>query len=153
MIVAIDNNVLVSLVSDRAMFNNLETFLQQCNATLLIPTPVVAEFIAKDHNRRRMQFMTYEHHNKVVIGDFNTKAAFICGELGSKYHIDDEEKKQKVKVDLQILAIALANDAQFILSEDTDMPKYIDRLVITEVKLLHRKDLKLGLDLFDGIEE
>jgi rRNA-processing protein FCF1 len=54
-IVAIDNNVLVSLVSDRAVFNNLETFLQQCNATLLIPTPVVAEFIAKDHNRRRMQ--------------------------------------------------------------------------------------------------
>lgn len=152
MIVAIDNNVLVSLVAERAVFSNLETFLQQCNATLLIPTPVIAEFIAIDHNKRRMQFMTFEH-NKVMFGDFNKKAAFICGEFASQLPILPNEDKQKVKVDLQILAIAIANEAQFLLTEDKDMSKYIKTLGISEIKLLSKYELKLGLDLFDGIEE
>lgn len=153
MIVAIDNNVLVSLVADRAVFSNLETFLQQCNATLLIPTPVISEFIAKDHNKRRMQFMTFEH-NKVMFGDFNKKAAFICGEFASQMPSNQEDSdKQKVKVDLQILSIAIANEAQFLLTEDKDMSKYIKVLGISEIKILSKAELKLGLDLFDGIEE
>ncbi|MCO1653310.1 hypothetical protein M4D47_19660 [Acinetobacter baumannii] len=152
MIVAIDNNVLVSLVSERVVFTNLETFLQQCNATLLIPTPVIAEFIAKDHNKRRMQFMNFEH-NKVMFGDLDKKAAFICGELASQLCNKENDDKQKVKVDLQILAIALANRAQFLLTEDSDMTGYINRLGICDIKILSKNDLKLGLDLFDGLDD
>lgn len=153
MIVAIDNNVLVSLVTDRAVFSNLETFLQQCNATLLIPTPVIAEFVAKDHNKRRMQFMTFEH-NKVMFGDFNKKAAFICGEFASKLPSNSEDgDRQKIKVDLQILSIAIANEAVFLLTEDNDMQKYIKALGITEIKVMAKSDLKLGLDLFDNTTE
>lgn len=153
MIVAIDNNVLVSLVADRAVFSNLETFLQQCNATLLIPTTVIAEFIAKDHNKRRIQFMTFKH-NKVMFGDFNKKAAFICGEFASQLPSNPEVcDKQKVKVDLQILSIAIANEAVFLLTEDKDMQKYIKALGITEIKVMAKSDLKLGLDLFDNVTE
>ncbi|MFW1970485.1 hypothetical protein [Acinetobacter bereziniae] len=151
MIIAIDNNVLVSLVAERAVFNNLETFLHQCNATLLIPTPVIAEFIAIDHNKRRIQFMTFEHNN-VMFGDFNKKAAFICGEFASQLPNHSINDKQKVKVDLQILAIAIANEACYLLTEDKDMANYIKKLGISEVKLLSKDELKLGLDLFDGID-
>ncbi|UOH17164.1 PIN domain-containing protein [Acinetobacter sp. NyZ410] len=148
MIVAIDNCILVSLVSERAVYNNLETFLHQNNATLLIPTPVIAEFIAIDHNNRRNKLLTISH-NKVLNGAFDKKTAFICGELASK--LDKEflrTDKQKVKVDLQIIAIALANNAEVLLSEDRGIINAVKTLELN-LKIYKRDDLKIGLDLFD----
>ncbi|WP_151792025.1 PIN domain-containing protein [Acinetobacter soli] len=144
--------LLVSWATDRDVYVDLETFLKQSNATLLIPTPVIAEFLAKDLNKRRMKFMQMEH-NKVLIGDFDKKAAFICGEFTSDYEKDNEDKNQKVKVDLQILSIAIANEAEFLLTEDNDMQKYIKALGVTEIKVMARSGLKLGLDLFDNTAE
>lgn len=149
MIVAIDNNILIHLVSDRSVYNNLETFLHQNNATLLIPTPVIAEFTAHDFNRRRTQLLAYEH-NKVLTGILDKKAALICGEITSK--LDNEilkSERQRVKVDLQIIAIALANGADILLSEDKGVQKCVSNLEL-HLKVLSRNDLKIGLDLFDN---
>lgn len=149
MIVAIDNNILIHLVSDRAVHNNLETFLHQNNATLLIPTPVIAEFTAHDFNKRRMQLLAYEH-NKVLTGILDKKAALICGELASKLNKDIfNEDRQRVKVDLQIIAIALANGAEILLSEDNGVQKCVKNLGLV-LKVYSRNDLKIGLDLFDS---
>ncbi|UIZ94910.1 PIN domain-containing protein [Acinetobacter schindleri] len=149
MIVAIDNNILIHLVSDRAVHNNLETFLHQYNATLLIPTPVIAEFTAHDFNKRRMQLLSYEH-NKVLTGIFDKKAALICGELSSKLHKDIlNNDKQRVKVDLQIIAIALSNGAEILLSEDKGVLRSVKDLELN-LKVYSRKDIKIGLDLFDS---
>lgn len=149
MIVAIDNNILIQLVSNREIHNNLETFLHQNHATLLMPTPVVAEFTAYDFNKRRMQLLTYEH-NKVITGVLDKKAALICGELAQ--NLDRgifAEDKQRVKVDLQIIAISLANDAEILLSEDKGVKRCVDNLGLS-LQVLSRNDLKLGLDLFDN---
>lgn len=149
MIVAIDNNILIHLVSDRAVHNNLETFLHQNNATLLIPTPVIAEFTAHDFNKRRMQLLAYEH-NKVLTGILDKKAALICGELASKLNKDIfNDDRQRVKVDLQIIAIALANGAEILLSEDNGVQKCVKNLGLN-LKVYSRNDLKIGLDLFDS---
>lgn len=148
MIVAIDNNILVHLVSDRSVHHNLETFLHQNNATLLIPTPVIAEFTAHDFNKRRMQLLSYEH-NKVVTGILDKKAALICGELASKLDKNiHDENRQKVKVDLQIIAIALANGAEILLSEDKGVHRCVKNLELN-LKVFSRNDIKIGLDLFD----
>lgn len=148
MIVAIDNNILVHIVSDRAVHSNLETFLHQNNATLLIPTPVIAEFTAHDFNKRRMQLLAYEH-NKVLTGILDKKAALICGELASKLDKDIlNEDRQRVKVDLQIIAIALANGAEILLSEDRGVLRSVENLELN-LKVYSRGDIKLGLDLFD----
>ncbi|WP_180175967.1 PIN domain-containing protein [Acinetobacter sp. YH12025] len=148
MIVAIDNNILIHLVSDRSVHSNLETFLHQNNATLLIPTPVIAEFTAHDFNKRRMQLLAYEH-NKVLTGVLDKKAALICGELSSKLDKDIfNEDKQRVKVDLQIIAIALSNEAEILLSEDRGVLRSVKNLGL-DLKVYSRKDIKLGLDLFD----
>jgi predicted nucleic acid-binding protein len=148
-IVAIDNNILIHLVSDRAVHNNLETFLHQNNATLLIPTPVIAEFTAHDFNKRRMQLLSYEH-NKVLTGIFDKKAALICGELSSKLHKDIlNSDKQRVKVDLQIIAIALSNGAEILLSEDKGVLSCVKNLELN-LKVFSRNELKIGLDLFDN---
>lgn len=155
MIVAIDNNILVHLVSDRAAYNNLETFLHQNNATLLLPTPVIAEFIAYDFNKRRTQLLAYEH-GKVIVGVFDRKAALITGELASKLNklggLSDDPKRQKVKVDLQIIAIAIAEKAKILLSEDKGVKGIVKALYLEEdvgLKVYSREDIKIGLDLFD----
>lgn len=148
MIVAIDNNILVHLVSDRAVHNNLETFLHQNNATLLIPTPIIAEFTAYDFNKRRMQLLAYEH-NKILTGVLDKKAALICGELSSRLHKDADDDRQRVKVDLQVIAIALANGAEILLSEDKGVRKTVEKLGLN-LKVFSRKDIKIGLDLFDN---
>lgn len=152
MIVAVDNNVLVSLVSDRALFINLETYLQQNNASLLIPTPVIAEFLAYDLNERRTQLLALSH-NKILNGSFDRKAAIICGEiahdLGRAFFKPD---KQKVKVDIQIIAIAIANNAQVLLSEDNGVIKAVARLGLN-LQVLRRDQIKLGSSLFDNVEE
>lgn len=148
MIVAIDNNVLIHLVSDKAVHKNLETFLHQNNATLLIPTPVIAEFIGYDFTKRRVQLLSYEY-NKVLIGSLDRKAALICGELASKLHKDKNDNWQRVKVDLQIIAISLANGAKKLLSEDKGVQKTVTRLDLP-LEVISRDELKLGLDMFDS---
>lgn len=148
MIVAIDNNILIHLVSDRAVHYNLETFLHQNNATLLIPTPVIAEFTAYDFNKRRMQLLSYEH-SKVLIGTLDKKAALICGDLASKLHKDKDADWQRVKVDLQIIAISLANGAKKLLSEDKGVKKTVNSLGLS-LEVLSRNELRLGLDMFDN---
>lgn len=147
MIVAIDNNILINLVSDRAIYNNLETFLHQNNATLLIPTPVIAEFTAYDFNKRRMQLLSYEH-NKTIIGSLDKKVALICGDLANKLHKEKDDDWQRVKVDLQIIAIALANGAKILLSEDNGIKKTVKNLDLP-LEVVSREGLKLGLGLFD----
>lgn len=150
MIIAIDNNVLFSLLSDNLEKGNLETFLQQNDATLLIPTPVVAEFTAFDFNMQRQKLFSIKH-SKIIIGDLNQKAALICGHLNCQMDRKDlEGKKQKVKVDLQIVSIAIAYDASIILSEDVDVKKIVQKIgSSSRLQVYARKDMKLGLDLFD----
>ena len=151
MIVAIDNNILVQLVSDRAVRNNLETFLHQNNATLLIPTPVIAEFTAFDFNKRRMQLLSYEH-NKVITGVLDKKSALICGEITYKIHKNImNNDRQRVKVDLQIIAISLAYDAKILLSEDEGVIKSVKNLEL-DLNVYSRDNIKIGLDLFDNNE-
>ncbi len=72
-----------------------------------------------------------------------------CTNLAFKLHKDIfNEHKQKVKVDLQIIAIALANGAEILLSEDTGIQKCVNNLEL-DLKIYSRYDLKIGLDLFD----
>ena len=72
-----------------------------------------------------------------------------CTILAFKFHKDIfNEHKQKVKVDLQIIAIALANGAEILLSEDTGIQKCVNNLEL-DLKIYSRYDLKIGLDLFD----
>ncbi|MBR7681724.1 PIN domain-containing protein [Acinetobacter nosocomialis] len=149
MIVAIDTNVLVSLVNERATYINLETFLHQNNATLLIPTPVVAEFTAIDFSKRRNQFMSFQHKN-VIISEFDQLSAFVCGEITSKLSkVHFKDNRQRTKIDLQIIAIALAKKANLLISNDKHIHDYLLDLGEEELKVCKLHEIKLNLRLFD----
>lgn len=150
MIVAIDTNVLVSLVDERSAYTNLETYLHQNNATLLIPTPVVAEFTAIDFSKRRAQFMPIEH-SKVIIANFDQLSAFICGEITSKLNKDFfRQDKQRTKVDLQIIAIAISSKADILISNDKHIHDYLKDLGEEDLKVCRLNEIKLNLGLFDA---
>lgn len=135
--IVVDNNVLVQI----ATYNNpktaaaLEAFLKQHGHTIGIPTPVLAEYLAHDFTGRYAQYLA--HHGMHQILDFDFKSAMLCGNITSKYldrktaiFVEHTEQPawQKVKVDLQILAIALANNASMLISDDPHIATYVREL-------------------------
>ena len=80
---------------------------------------------------------------------------FVDEESTNKLSKLDKNKldigKQKVKVDLQILGIALANHSLFILTKDGDFTKYIDFLKNERrYKTLMEKDESLANELLNN---
>ena len=146
--IVVDNNVLVQI----ATYNNpntaaaLEAFLKQRGHTIGIPTPVLAEYLAHDFTGRYAQYLA--HHGMHLILDFDFKSAMLCGNITSRY-LDkktaifaEQPAKQKVKADLQILAIALANNASILISDDPHIATYVRELADTaKIQVLTSMDI------------
>lgn len=147
-VILIDNNVLVQLLTDRAASDKLVRYLQQ-NKSLVIPTPVVAEFLAYDYPKRVPFFMQMKN-TCAQIAPFNEKAAVICGELASKLDaIKANKPKQKVKIDLQIVSIAVSMNIKSILTQDDDIRKIVELLQL-RLDVISVADLPKDLPLFDA---
>lgn len=146
--IVIDNNVLVQLLTDKQASDKLSCYLQQENCTLILPTPVLAEFLAHDHNKRRTSHLITPN-SCLSIAPFDHIAAMICGELGDMLDKTKANKpKQKVKVDLQILSIAISTRAKSILTEDTDIIKIIKALDL-KIKVITLTNTPSDMPLFD----
>lgn len=146
--IVIDNNVLVQLLTNKQASDKLSGYLQQQNQTLLIPAPVLAEFLAYDFNQRHIKFLTMSNSRTQLV-PFDYKAALICGQIAYELNKAKTEKpKQQVKVDMQIVAIALASQAKSILTEDHGILKTIAalKLPITAIAL---EDIPNDMPLFD----
>lgn len=125
----VDNNVFLQLLSDPSASKRLREYLQQQDSTLLIPAPVLAEFLAHDFDQRHKFFM--QSHSRSQIVPFDYKAALICGQMA--YTLDNlkpMKPKQKIKVDLQIVAIAISLQAKAILTEDNGISAIVDALTL-----------------------
>ncbi len=151
-VILIDNNVLVQLLTDRVASDKLSAYLQQENTLLLIPTPVLAEFLAYDYSQRYIKFFSTMQNSRSQIVPFDQKTAIICGQLACELRKTKESatSKQKVKVDLQIVAIALAMKVKKILTEDTDIADIISSLDLKQLDVITIADLPKGLPLFDS---
>lgn len=149
--IVVDNNVLVQI----ATYNHpktaaaLEAFLKQRGHTIGIPTPVLAEYLAYDFTGRYAQF--FANHGMHQILEFDTKSAMRCGQITCKYHDikavlfatqKEQPARQKVKVDLQILAIALANNASVLISDDPHIATYVRELAgAAKIQVLTSMDI------------
>lgn len=151
-VILIDNNVLVQLLTDRVASDKLSAYLQKENTYLLIPTPVLAEFLAYDYSQRHIKFFSTMQNSRSQIVPFDQKSAIICGQLACELRKAKESatSKQKVKVDLQIVAIALANKVKKILTEDTDIADIISSLDLKQLDVITIADLPKDLPLFDA---
>lgn len=147
MIITIDANILIALFEDKAFNFGFKQFCKQNSVDqIIIPTPALCEFLSHD-NADRFAFVQ-NFKRKTVSISFDDKAAYLTAKLAEKYYSDRLEKdKQKVKVDLQILGVAIANGSQFILTKDNDFKDYISRLKLT-IGIKSIADLYIKEELF-----
>lgn len=109
------------LVHARKRIDHLLKTLSESRAKILLPTPVVAEYIAGGgpDKEKRLEMLTGSRSFKIV--SFDLRAAVECGliqdsDAGRK--LSDHETKAKVKYDRQIIAIALAQGAGALYTGD-----------------------------------
>jgi hypothetical protein len=147
---AIDNNVLVRWVNandsdlDKLKLDYLLKTLTLSQRRLIIPAPVVAEFLVHAHDARH-EFLNKLTHSKVAsIASFDYRAALECSLLtasaiamNDRLHGATPEPglRQKIKVDEQIVAIARVQRCETILSADPDIPRIAGRFNIAALTI------------------
>jgi len=106
--------------------------LESSNERILLPTPVIAEFLVKA-GPNRMQFINHFSNSKHFnIGDFDIRAAIeisllIDPDLISAKPIDQNATKAKVKFDRQVLAIAKVEGADTLYTDDVSLKSFAER--------------------------
>nr|WP_228128785.1 PIN domain-containing protein [Acinetobacter courvalinii] len=135
-LIILDTNALITLLTadkDCAEYLNLVAYIKQCERlTLALPMPAIAEFIAGDGNDAR-SLSLLKPNSKFKNLDFDAKAALVAAKIYKDYKLLPQNKKtqdprQKVKVDIQILGIALSNNAKMIVTADKGVKTIIDTL-------------------------
>jgi predicted nucleic acid-binding protein len=140
LIVAIDSTVLLHLIGpDLAVSvgQNGER-VEQCyerlqhaidtmsknNDTIVVPTPVLAEILTKAGPVGNDWLSTLHGKRAIRIAPFDEMAAIECAALArTRKARSPASTRNKAKFDEQIVAIAVANRAEKILSDDADIRK------------------------------
>ncbi|MEY3995979.1 MAG: hypothetical protein RL344_322 [Pseudomonadota bacterium] len=150
--IVIDNNSLViwfnapkSVEGQKLDFLFLQA--KENRQKIIIPTPVLAEFLAYiDAPEARQKFMQQLRRSPVVsIEPFDEPAAIEASDISkirqnASLTKSVDKPKQKIKVDTQIVAIAKTHFAALIVSNDGDVKKLSDAANIV-IKGLEDLDL------------
>lgn len=131
-----DTNALITFFStdkENAEYKNLVAYIRRSkDKVLALPLPAVAEFLVKDNNPSRSAYL-FNPKSKLKLLQFDIKSTLKAADLAKKYnnHLIKktlEGTRQKVKVDIQILAIGIANNAEVIITRDRDIKKLVEAL-------------------------
>lgn len=128
--------------------------LQSKGVEIAIAAPTIAEYLIKtpDEDREKVLEVFRRHF---VVYPFDTASAAIGAEMWKKYFGDSPQGKvaasfgmtrQILKVDYQIVSIAVARGADFICTEDERMSKFASRFIKTKKLPESHKQM----DLFSG---
>lgn len=113
MMVIVDSNFLIRLVDDNQTYRIFLQSLERSEISLGLPTPVVAEFLVKDDNYERATFLS-KVNSFTQTFDFDMKSALLSAKifrdlLDIGYIKENNSERQVIKVDIQIISIAVAN--------------------------------------------
>lgn len=136
-LIILDTNALITFLDGEKssseyynLVSALEALLQE---TLALPMPVISEFIAGDDNEAR-SLSLIKPNSKFKALDFDAKAALVAAKIYKDYRgslpksNQSQRPNQKIKVDIQILGIAIANNASMIVTHDKGIKKIVDCL-------------------------
>lgn len=148
--VCIDANFLVALLDVgssifgadiRLRVSHLISTLDKAKSLVVVPTPVVAEYLVKADQAGLQSLRKLQGRSLVRICDFNLTAAYECalldgaalnGSMGKKHGID--AAWQKIKIDRQIVSIARVNGCTAMVSQDDSVAANCNRLGIEVFK-------------------
>jgi len=123
----IDANVLIALFTkgheDKrdARIRGLIKDTRAARGRLVIPSPALAEFSVRASDAE-LDFLNSQSIFKIA--PFDAVTALECGFLiRDAFARDDKKNKQKIKFDLQILAIAKAQGARRLVTNDEQLRK------------------------------
>lgn len=146
--IVLDTNALITFQTAEKHsehFCNLINFLKHYKMyDVSLPMPAIAEFMAGDENElRSASLLSSTSRFKTLI--FDAKSAIISAKIYRNYfdlpkNQRLQEPRQKIKVDIQILAIAVANGAKILITHD----KGIKNIV---------QELHIPIQIFDYIDE
>jgi predicted nucleic acid-binding protein len=104
-------------------------FLQKQNERLMVPAPVVAEYLAGfEPEKQQRQLQQIEHH--FVVAAFDIHAATLAAQILARrpeveqlQREDYEGRRQKLRIDVFIVATAIAHAADALISHDPGLVK------------------------------
>ena len=154
MIIMADTVFLIKIVAKNNNYGNFYNLFKSKQATLGLPTPVLAEFLVRDDNFERTNFLSTSNSFSQVF-NFDIKSERISADifrdlLERDYFKDKKESKQSLKVDIQILGMTIANQIDQLLTSDKEMIKIINLLQLPIKVINFEKDDKYyGMPLFN----
>ena len=157
--IAIDNTMLSLLLHPKArppqdpntgqvvdrLEDRLEVLLQdweEDNETVLIPTPVLSEFLILADKDGPSYLSEIDANPHFVIAAFDQRAAVELAVMNLSIRKSQTKSRRgnaegtwaKIKFDRQIVAIAKTNGATIIYSDDSDVEKFAKQQMISVVK-------------------
>lgn len=154
MMVMVDNDFLIRLVDDNQTYRIFLQSLERSEISLGLPTPVVAEFLVKDDNYERATFLS-KVNSFTQTFDFDMKSALLSAKifrdlLDIGYIKENNSERQVIKVDIQIISIAVANRVSKLYTADKGIIEIIDQLDLPIEVINFEKDELLGMTLFES---
>lgn len=154
MMVMVDSNFLIKLVNDNQTYRIFLQSLERSEISLGLPTPVVAEFLVKDNNYERATFLS-KVNSFTQTFDLDMKSALLSAEifrdlLDIGYIKENNSERQVIKVDIQIISIAVANRVSKLYTADKGIIEIIDQLDLPIEVINFEKDELLGMTLFES---
>ena len=107
------------------------------NETIGIPTPAMAEVLVRSGTARAKYVSVLSDRLKFQIVPFDSRAAIEAADLIAAVKTNKEkwDTWAKVKFDIQIVAIAKAESARLIYSDDKDIENYAKRFKIRVMRI------------------
>lgn len=143
--VVFDASVLIDLFHPRthpdrkAKLEHLIAELQRKKIKIVVPTPALAEFLARAGKTRDASYARLSTTAAFRIAPFDSRAAMECAMLLEAALTGGDKRAQaktwaKAKFDWQIVAIAKVANARTLYSEDGDIARIGQRLGLAVVK-------------------
>ncbi len=156
MIIMADANLLINLVGSKKDYRIFSQYFERHAAVLALPTPAIAEFLVMDDNYQRSDFLTISD-NFCQTFSFDMKSARMTSKVFSDllktgYFENKKDSRQKVKVDIQIIGMTLANQIPKIFTGDREINDIIELLNLPiEVINIAKDNEFFGLPLFQDL--
>lgn len=118
---------------------------------MIVPTPVLAEVMVRAGNSGQAWLTTLKGRRAIRIAGFDELAAIECAALFSERSLrKNSTSRTKAKFDEQIVAIAVVENAEMILSDDADLSKLApDGLIVQGISSLELPPEAAQSELFD----
>lgn len=147
--IVLDTNALITLQTaekDAPSFCNLINFIKHHKEhhNVSLPMPAISEFMAGDENELRTASLLHPTSPfKALV--FDAKSAITSAKIYRDYfnlpkNQRLQEPRQKIKVDIQIIGIAIAHRAKILITHDNGIKNIV-------------RELNLPIQIFDYLEE